>query len=257
MVASTTGVHADYCGAPPADILQSVVRISGENTEGSGVIVAPDRVITAAHVIASIKTPMVDINGVQRPANVMFVNRSKDFALLEVSTGGQNSVPLRSVPLQDDAAVWAVGFPLGGPQVINEGTFEGVIEDGTLHTTASVDHGQSGGGLISCENGHHVLAGMTTGFGAISVDGEIIRLDDYSVSLSAMDIQPLLQVNSHQAVAWVDTHEITPVTEPYFEEYIPAPAPAAAHDEEDFDPAVLSRLGSAEYYPYLYYEVHP
>ncbi len=244
---------ADFCDVPPEQVLNSVVRISGENTEGSGVIVAPDRVITAAHVVASIRVPMVDINGVRRPASVMFSNEAKDFALLEVSTGGQYVVPLRSQPMEVSDAVWAVGFPLGGEQVVNAGEFEGVIEDGTLHTTASVDHGQSGGGLISCEGGRHVLAGMTTGFGAISAGGEIIRLDDYSVSLSAIDIKPMVEGSAYQAVAWVDTREQTEVTEPYYEEYLPEAA-AAGYADDNYDDQVLSRLGSADYYPYLYYE---
>ncbi len=244
---------ADVCDVPPEQVLNSVVRISGDNTEGSGVIVAPDRVITAAHVVTSIRTPMVDINGVRRPANILLINEAKDFALLEVSTGGQRAIPLRSQPMRISDAVWAVGFPLGGDQVVNEGEFEGVIEDGTLHTTASVDHGQSGGGLISCEDGRHVLAGMTTAFGAISAGGEIIRLDDYSVSLSAIDIKPLMEQSAYAAVAWVDTREQTEVSEPYYEEYLPEAA-AAGYAGDSYDDQVLSRLGSAAYYPYLYYE---
>lgn len=249
-------VGAEYCDVPPEQVLKSVVRISGDNTEGSGVVVAPDRVITAAHVASSIHVPMVDINGVRRPASVMLINEAKDFALLEVSTGGLHVIPLRSQPMEPSDVVWAVGFPLGGDQVANEGVFEGIIEDGTLHTTASVDHGQSGGGLISCEGGRYVLAGMTTGFGAISAGGEIIRLDDYSVSLSAIDIKPLMEGTSHQAVAWVDTKEQTKVSEPYFEEYLPEAA-AAGYEEDSYGEQVLSRLGSVDYYPYLYYEERP
>ncbi len=248
---------ADYCEMPPARVLDSVVRISGENTEGSGVVIAPDRVITAAHVVTAIRVPMVEIDGIKRPAQVSFINEAKDFALLEVSTGGRYVVPLRSRPLQPADTVWAVGFPLGGEQVVNQGEFEGVIEDGTLHTTASVDHGQSGGGLIACEDGRHVLAGMTTGFGAISAGGEIIRLDDYSVSLSAMDIRPMLEGSVHQAVAWVDTREVAPVSEPYYEEYVPEPAAAGYEETPDYDDDLLSKLGSADYYPYLYYEERP
>ncbi len=248
--------NAEFCDTPPEKVLDSIVRISGENTEGSGVVIAPDRVITAAHVVTAIRVPMVDINGVRRPASVSFINEAKDFALLEVSTGGQYVIPLRSRPMEPSDTVWAVGFPLGGEQVVNQGEFEGVIEDGTLHTTASVDHGQSGGGLIACEDGRHVLAGMTTGFGAISAGGEIIRLDDYSVSLSAMDIRPMLDGSIHQAVAWVDTHEATEVSEPYYEEYLPEAA-AAGYADEPYDDEILSRLGSADYYPYLYYEERP
>ena len=248
-------VSADYCETPPAAVLDSVVRITGENTEGSGVVIAPDRVITAAHVVTAMRVPMVDINGIPRPATVTAINEAKDFALLEVSTGGLEVVPLRSTPMDEYETVWAVGFPLGGDQVINEGEFEGVIEDGTLHTTASVDHGQSGGGLISCENGRHVLAGMTTGFGAINAGGEIIRLDDYSVALSAMDIRPMVEGSIHQTVAWVDTRETTEISEPYYEEYIPEAA-SAGYEEDNYE-ALLPLIGRPDYYPYLYYEERP
>jgi hypothetical protein len=248
--------QAEYCEVPPDQVLSSIVRIEGENTEGSGIVVAPARVLTAAHVVMNISNPMVRINGVQRPATVMFVNQSKDFALLEVSTGGRYVIPLRQMPLEEADTVWAVGFPLGGEQVVNQGEYEGLIEDGTLHTTASVDHGQSGGGLISCEQGRHVLAGMTTGFGAIRAGGEVIRLDDYSVSLSSMDIAPLMQADQYQAVAYVGTYEQPEVREPYYEEYIPE-ATMAGFNDDNYDPTALSKLGSAEFFPYLYYEEHP
>ncbi|HFD86609.1 MAG TPA: serine protease, partial [Gammaproteobacteria bacterium] len=204
----------------------------------------------------NIRSPRVNFNGKDHPGYVLFINQSKDFAMLEVSTDGQYVVPLRQQPLAETDTVWAVGFPMGGGQVVNQGEYEGLIEDGTLHTTASVDHGQSGGGLISCENGHHVLAGMTTGFGAIRAGGEVIRLDDYSVALSSMDIEPLMGSDQHQAVAYVDTREEPVVTEPYYEEYIPE-ATLAGYSDEPIDSVAMSKLGSAEYYPYLYYEEHP
>ena len=184
-----------YCDVPEVETLDAVVRVGDDRVEGSGVVVARNRVITAAHVIEDMARPVVTINGEHHLARLLSVLDGKDIALLEVDTNDQPPIRLQQGHLSVNDEVWAVGFPRGGDQLISAGQYEG-LENGDLHTTASVDHGQSGGGLISCVNGEHVLAGMITAFGAIDKGDHYERLDDYSISLPVIEIYWLLQANT-------------------------------------------------------------
>jgi uncharacterized membrane protein required for colicin V production len=69
-----------------------VVRIRSTNRchqgiEGSGFVYAPDRVMTNAHVVAGVGTPLVDIHGTSVPARVVYYNSALDVAVLSVPTG--------------------------------------------------------------------------------------------------------------------------------------------------------------------------
>ena len=101
----------------------SVVRISGNapdcggSVSGTGFVVAPERVMTNAHVVAGVQAPFVEIHigGQQFVADVVYFDSSQDVAILSVS--GLPSTPLgieSQVASTDDSAVVA-GFPNGGP----------------------------------------------------------------------------------------------------------------------------------------------
>ncbi len=174
---------AQECGTPPFGVLDSVLRLGNDMIEGSGVVVRPNRVVTAAHVLEEVPDPVVSINGTEYPAEVLYTDPVHDVALLDVYTGNLRPIPIMQRDLEVDDEVWAVGFPLGGHQAANMGQYEGQMYNGDLQTTASVDHGQSGGALISCTDGGFVLAGVIKGFGAIDAGDRYIRLDDFSVAV--------------------------------------------------------------------------
>ncbi len=173
---------AERCPAPSDSMLGAIVRVEAEDAEGSGVVVRHNLIATAAHVIEDFDRVEVQINGRRRPAEVVSVFRDHDLALLAADTGRQHPLKLRSSALRPEEPVWAVGYPRGGAKRASEGRYEGMTGDG-LQTTASVDHGQSGGALIACERGQHVLAGIITAFGALDMGDYYVRLDDYSVSV--------------------------------------------------------------------------
>ena len=62
------------------------------------------------------------------------------------------------------------------------------------HTSAGIDSGEAGG-LLSCENGRFVLAGMLRGYGAYATDQGSVRLDDYSVVIATIDIQLVISLS--------------------------------------------------------------
>jgi S1-C subfamily serine protease len=151
-----------------AQAAQSVVRVTGNafecgsNLSGSGFVVAPDRIVTNAHVVAGVTDPIVEAPG--QPAvegRVVAFDRANDLALIAVN--GLSTPPLAiadtaEAPAGADVAV--AGYPFGGPlelrpaRVVDVGSLT-IIEGGDRSTrdvmtlAADVDHGNSGGPVLT------------------------------------------------------------------------------------------------------------
>lgn len=113
---------------------QSVARISGTayacgiTSSGSGFVVAGDRVVTNAHVVAGVDTPLVELPG--RPARegrVVYFDPIDDIAVISVDQ--LDATPLAIVPsLAVGESAVVQGYPGGGPftsgsaQILSEGT---------------------------------------------------------------------------------------------------------------------------------------
>jgi S1-C subfamily serine protease len=144
----------------------SVVRITGNAFEcgnsmsGSGFVVAPDRIITNAHVVAGVTEPIVEAPG--QPAvqgRVVAYQPDQDLALIAVD--GLDVAPLQLADRPVDGTQAAVaGYPFGGPyqlrsaQILTTGPLT-ILEDGREFTreiatlAAQVDHGNSGGPVLT------------------------------------------------------------------------------------------------------------
>jgi len=104
----------------------SVVRVLGTacglEIEGSGWVVAPDEVLTNAHVVAGESDPTVEIGG-RLPAllasPVLFDPRN-DIAILRVRGLGLPALELANTP-PPGAAVAILGYPLDGPFAVEPG----------------------------------------------------------------------------------------------------------------------------------------
>lgn len=105
-----------------AQARQSVVKIEGvapscrQALEGSGFAVAPERIMTNAHVVAGTSRLQVVTNSGRRlPAEVVLFDSDNDIAVLQVSD--LNAEPLRFASQEaasgDDAIV--LGYPENGP----------------------------------------------------------------------------------------------------------------------------------------------
>lgn len=149
---------------------QSVVRITGNayacgvSQSGTGFVVADDRVITNAHVVAGVTEPVVEApNGEAIAGSVVYFDPELDLAIIAVD--GLTAPPL---PLGDtltagtDAAVQ--GYPYGGPftsgaaRVMQVGTAQ--VDD--IYATAThprevytlaadVRQGNSGGPVLTLD----------------------------------------------------------------------------------------------------------
>lgn len=74
-------------------------------------------------------------------------------------------------------------------------TSEGILQDfreGALYTSASIDSGQSGGGLLSCNDGAWEMLGMLRGYGAYLQGGHYVKIENHSVSVAAATINQFL-----------------------------------------------------------------
>jgi S1-C subfamily serine protease len=150
-----------------ADAAHSVVKIRSTATscqkilEGSGVVIAPNRVMSSAHVVAGAESFTVTADDQQHDATVVLFDSDKDIAILDVP--GLTSAPL---PFAEDAAASGtdaivMGYPGGGPFTAAPARVREVIQlngpdiykTKTVHREVyairgQVGQGDSGGPLI-------------------------------------------------------------------------------------------------------------
>lgn len=181
---------ADFeCRWPTSQILDSIVPIeSGENSHASGVVVSDNLVITAAHVLEDYEDTEVVIHNLSYQASVLLVDKETDLALLSVWTNDLTPIPLSKFEMYESQEVWAAGYPRAENLHTTSGNFVTQKAE-AIHTSAGIDSGESGGGLLVCEEGEFVLAGMLRGYGAYRTDEGLVRLEDYSISVAASDIK--------------------------------------------------------------------
>lgn len=144
----------------------SVVRVTGlafecgGNLTGSGFVVAEDRVVTNAHVVAGVDEPIVHAAGrVPAAGRVVWFDPENDLAVIATDGLGVAPLGLADPPAaEEDVAV--AGYPFGGPleirpaRVMASGPLTISVDDTTTSrdvvTLASdVDQGNSGGPVLT------------------------------------------------------------------------------------------------------------
>ena len=192
----------------------SVVKITGaapacgQIQSGSGFVVADDRVVTNAHVVAGVREPVVqDRNGLAWPGRVVSFDEVHDLAVIAV-----DGLPLNPLQLTEDlsprdrAAV--DGYPLGGPfrsspavvQTVATTRVPNIYGDNPspielYALTASVEEGNSGGPLLS-ESGR--VAGVVFAKSATS--------DNVGYALTTDSLAPVVQQSESLTSAVVAGH---------------------------------------------------
>jgi S1-C subfamily serine protease len=164
----------------------SVVRITGnayacgQSQSGSGFVVAPDRVITNAHVVAGVEHPVVDVrNGPALQGTVVYFDPTGDLAVLSVPGLTLKPLPLGPTVSAGTDAV-SDGYPYGGPFVslqvgvdqVGTVNVENIYSTGTApreiySLAANVQEGDSGGPLLTTSG---VVAGVIFAKGATTAN---------------------------------------------------------------------------------------
>lgn len=147
-----------------------VVQV-GTRGSGSGVMIGPNRMLTAAHVAVNgtPEDPLL-VNG--KVAKVLKIDEELDLALLEVDIAHGPYAPLGALP-GTDANVVAIGFPLNNSvkhQILTNGRVQGTTENRTMVTTP-IAPGNSGGGLFRYRNGKWELVGLTVAVAMVPIYG--------------------------------------------------------------------------------------
>lgn len=132
---------------------------------GSGVVVAPGRVVTNCHVLARARRVALTRENVSYGATLEHPDPERDLCQLKVANFTAPAVAIAGVEsLKIGSRVYAIGNPRGFEQTISDGLLSGVrrSEDGSftaLQITVPISRGSSGGGLFDARGR---LIGITT-----------------------------------------------------------------------------------------------
>ena len=156
-------------GPGVARAAESIVKITGvasscnREQEGSGWVVAPERVVTNAQVVAGTSTEHVRIQGDGRPyeARVVVFDPKRDLAVLSVP-GLPAPASRQGADLQRSEGAIVAGFPLNGPYRLDPARVRDVLTatgadiyggPGAVREVyslyAKIQPGNSGGPLLS------------------------------------------------------------------------------------------------------------
>lgn len=124
LFAAAAPARADDISAASRSVVRVVVVALEEGAvvgfgHGSGFAVAPNRIVTNAHVVRpALEHPKNVVVGIvpsegsrSYGARVIRVDPSRDLALLEMEEGTLPAIPLYTGPVQDGMAVAALGYP--------------------------------------------------------------------------------------------------------------------------------------------------
>ena len=194
---SAQAVATPECVWPDDKTLEAILPVATDHgSHASGVVFAPNRVLTAAHAVDGASNFFVRVDEGFRSATLLLIDRKNDLAVLSVNTQNIKPVPLSLGQPSESQAVWAVGFPKAQGKTTSSGVFQR-NRAGALHTSAPIDSGQSGGGLLTCNHGSYQLLGMLRGYGAYLSGDRYVKLQNHSVSVAAATIQRFIG-NSYQ-----------------------------------------------------------
>ena len=150
-------------------ISKSVVLIFSLNdqgellAQGSGVVIAPSKIITNWHIVENASSIVVSQSNINYPSELLSYRSERDLAYLSVPGIEAPSVELSSINrVKVGQQVYAVGAPNGLELTISKGIISALRDTGgskIIQTDAAISPGSSGGGLFD-EQGR--LLGITT-----------------------------------------------------------------------------------------------
>ena len=197
--------------APPDTSLQnsaivqqlrgSVLKIRGTASscsralEGSGFVVAPQRVVTNAHVVAGTDETAVETSQGRLPARVVYFDPEVDIAVLAVPRLQATPLALAGTPGRAGDSAIVLGYPLDGPytataaRIRNQITLQGpdiydanTVRRDVFTVRAQVRSGNSGGPLVNPE-------GQVVGV----VFGASVEDSDTGFTLTDKQVQPVIE----------------------------------------------------------------
>lgn len=149
--------------SPSVVVVESLDAKGSVTAFGSGVVMAPGRVVTNRHVIEDGVIYRVERDGTTWRAKLIRVDSDHDLAELSVTGLTAPAANVRaSSSLAVGEKVYAIGAPEGLELTISEGLISGLRDfdkSRVIQTSAAISPGSSGGGLFDAQGR---LVGITT-----------------------------------------------------------------------------------------------
>ena len=221
--AEITGILAGHwpetpaCGNPRTELSPLIVNLQhSSGGRGSGIIIKPHKILTAAHVMSySIDSYKIDGPGMNHPPNkrnaILGIQRndSDDLALLTIRTGETKPVKIADTPLEPFEKVWVIGIPLVYTNLVVEGRFQRIIPKGfnkwvesdTSFIAGFAAQGMSGGGVFRCRNSSYELAGVIRGVGISSAYN---AAGPVTISVHTL----MFATSQHVTKQFIDDHQV-------------------------------------------------
>ncbi|NNG34868.1 MarP family serine protease [Nakamurella aerolata] len=165
--APDTGVAADPQVQTASDSIVKVLASAQQcnrGMEGTGWVIAPEQVMTNAHVVAGANTTSVSIDGQQYRASVVRYEPDIDVAVLRVPGLTAPALTFDPAPRESGTSAVVAGYPLNGPYTVVPARvstmFElrgpNIYQDSTVQREvytlrAVVKPGNSGGPLLASD----------------------------------------------------------------------------------------------------------
>ena len=141
---------------PRYTIEDTVVMLTSQNAQGSGVIISPDGyIVTNYHVIQGAEGLSImfnDSNFIYQDIHLTYLDKSRDLAIIKIDyTNLPYAIIGDSESIKSGDEVFAIGSPMSSLNVRSIGI---VVEKNNnyISTTTEIDHGSSGGGLFNANN---------------------------------------------------------------------------------------------------------
>jgi len=151
--------------SPSVVVVNATDSATASKKFGSGVVVAPERVVTNCHVLK--KTTGVTVKSAGKILNATLEYPDVERDLCQLRVEGLKAPAVAAVPLDKlrvGQRVYAVGNPRGLELTLSEGLISAIRvigQDKHVQTTASITYGSSGGGLFDDQG--RLLATTTSG----------------------------------------------------------------------------------------------
>ncbi|MCV7279580.1 MarP family serine protease [Mycolicibacterium flavescens] len=108
--------------------IHSVAQACQRTLDGSGVVVAPNKVMSAAHAVAGADSVSVAVGDQERPATVVVFDPDMDIAVLDVPDLPAPPLGMADKPAETGSDALVLGYPGGGPFTATPARIRDIIE---------------------------------------------------------------------------------------------------------------------------------
>jgi S1-C subfamily serine protease len=126
--AELTSAAAVEQARPSVVKIRGLAHACGKVLEGAGFVVAPNRVMSMAHVVAGADSTSVNVDGNTLDAHVVAYDPNADISILDVPNLTAPPLTFADSPAQRGSDALVLGYPGGGPFVVTPARIREIID---------------------------------------------------------------------------------------------------------------------------------